>query len=382
MPLQRCSIKGKLGWKWGIHGKCYVGKNAKQKAISQALAIGKGKIPKDNIHIKQDSKESVENFKSVLKYQRIQMGANNRAKPLPKNPGQWLYPIAIERDYYKLIKSYITQFTGYIKEFIIPMLPRWINERELSDVITDKLNDLPAIEEILDNFESEFESDLQALQDMDTDIFEKNRKEIMNALFGIGFSIYLFNDKQFQKIVKNTIHVNPVLNEPWKEALLNNWVNKNVNLIRGLEQETLKDISRIIYDGYSDGLTADEIARQLNKKIKGIEGYRSKLIARDQTSKLNGLLTKKRQNEIGVETYFWVTALDERVRSKHKSLHNVLCKWSDDTVYSIDGGKTWLKRTSDMFIGIPGEDYQCRCRARPNFEPIVNEIDLEIDWGK
>ena len=36
MPLNRC---GENGWKWGSEGKCYTGKDAKQKAIRQGVAI-------------------------------------------------------------------------------------------------------------------------------------------------------------------------------------------------------------------------------------------------------------------------------------------------------------------------------------------------------
>ena len=39
MPIQRCKIKGKLGYKWGASGKCYVGYGALAKAERQAQAI-------------------------------------------------------------------------------------------------------------------------------------------------------------------------------------------------------------------------------------------------------------------------------------------------------------------------------------------------------
>jgi len=47
MPIKRCQVKGKKGWKYGDQGKCYTGKDAKQKAYKQAYAIEKrrgGKI--------------------------------------------------------------------------------------------------------------------------------------------------------------------------------------------------------------------------------------------------------------------------------------------------------------------------------------------------
>jgi hypothetical protein len=39
MPLKRCSIEGKDGWKWGDEGKCYPGPSGKKKAIAQGIAI-------------------------------------------------------------------------------------------------------------------------------------------------------------------------------------------------------------------------------------------------------------------------------------------------------------------------------------------------------
>lgn len=39
MPFMRCTKDGKSGWKWGEHGHCYTGKDAKKKADEQRKAI-------------------------------------------------------------------------------------------------------------------------------------------------------------------------------------------------------------------------------------------------------------------------------------------------------------------------------------------------------
>ena len=44
MPLQRCTAEGASGWRWGESGKCYVGPDAKAKAIAQGVAIGEGEL--------------------------------------------------------------------------------------------------------------------------------------------------------------------------------------------------------------------------------------------------------------------------------------------------------------------------------------------------
>ena len=39
MPIQKCQRNKKKGWKFGKSGKCYTGKNAKEKAKRQGRAI-------------------------------------------------------------------------------------------------------------------------------------------------------------------------------------------------------------------------------------------------------------------------------------------------------------------------------------------------------
>lgn len=39
MPIQRCQVDGKSGYRWGKSGKCYIGKGGRRRAIQQARAI-------------------------------------------------------------------------------------------------------------------------------------------------------------------------------------------------------------------------------------------------------------------------------------------------------------------------------------------------------
>lgn len=56
MPLKRCQIDGKDGWKWGDSGKCYPGPTGKKKAIAQGIAIEGGNI--SDFKDKKDDKKS------------------------------------------------------------------------------------------------------------------------------------------------------------------------------------------------------------------------------------------------------------------------------------------------------------------------------------
>lgn len=41
MPIKKCTVKNKNGWKYGSSGKCYIGKNSKKKAAIQGYMIKK-----------------------------------------------------------------------------------------------------------------------------------------------------------------------------------------------------------------------------------------------------------------------------------------------------------------------------------------------------
>ena len=78
--------------------------------------------------------------------------------------------------------------------------------------------------------------------------------------------------------------------------------------------------------------------------------------------------------------YTWVSMIDGVTRDEHRSLNGMVCRWNDDTVYSDDGGRTWRKRTGDMFVGQPGQDYNCRCTAVP-FDPELDG-NYEVKEGE
>ena len=119
------------------------------------------------------------------------------------------------------------------------------------------------------------------------------------------------------------------------------------------------------------------LQQQISQEFKTT--YRqAKVIARDQTAKINASLNKIRQQKLGVDIYIWQTMRDSRVVGKpgglypkgndahgnHYIMQGLYCKYSDPTVFSTDG-KTWRKRTATMPKGEPGTDIQCRCFAEP-----------------
>ena len=119
----------------------------------------------------------------------------------------------------------------------------------------------------------------------------------------------------------------------------------------------------IVYECYTKGRTTTQMTR-LIVNAYGMSKRHARLIARDQTAKLNGAIQKAQQQDAGIEEYIWSTSDDSRVRHSHRILNGKTFSWNEPP--ETDNGRHCH----------PAEDYQCRCVARPVFN---NEISLPVD---
>ena len=135
---------------------------------------------------------------------------------------------------------------------------------------------------------------------------------------------------------------------------LEKWVQDNVALIKTIPDDTLDKMRDIIYDGFTKGNTTTRMVKEIQQTY-GISRRRAELIARDQTAKLNGQIQRAQQMDAGIQEYIWCSTGDERVRESHAELNGHKFRWDNPP------------ENSDGRACHPGEDYQCRCIARPVF---------------
>jgi len=170
-----------------------------------------------------------------------------------------------------------------------------------------------------------------------------------------------FNDAQFRMIVKaktgvtlppkpmagsrSLLGVNVFQDEAFLQPLANGWVAENTALIKDVPEKLAKDIEAIIRRGTMAGASVRDLQKQIRDRWPMTE-HRAKLIAQDQTLKLNASLTRHRLEGVGVKKYTWRTVRDERVRHSHAE--------REGKVYS------WDKPPPD---GNPGTPVRDRCRA-------------------
>lgn len=165
------------------------------------------------------------------------------------------------------------------------------------------------------------------------------------------------NKKRFYSAIKQSIGVDlsGITNQNGLADVLAAKTSENVGLIKSLPEEYYKKINVAINNMTVTGKSADSIVDTLLDIGIKTEN-RARLIARDQTQKLNAAITQKRQENLGITQYTWSSSQDERTRPEHIKNHGKVFSW----------------RSPPAKTGHPGEDINCRCVALP----IINLEEL------
>lgn len=251
----------------------------------------------------------------------------------------WLYPSSIEREYHRDLKSLTTTLKNLINELLLPAIPSMLDEVE-GRMPNDRADD--------------YLSRLNAIILFIRKAIEPKVNWTIAQAVSIAEQINIFNEGQFRKITESVFGIDFFQDQPWLLDQLKLFSSQNSQLIRSLLDQELERVSGIVERGLQEGKTYKDVAKEIKQSF-GITDRRAKLIARDQTKKLNSSLTKLRQTELGVEEYTWRTGGDERVRPTHR--HN--------------NGKKFRWDTPPPITGHPGNDINCRCVAIPVLDKLL-----------
>lgn len=132
---------------------------------------------------------------------------------------------------------------------------------------------------------------------------------------------------------------------------------QNATLITSIPAQYLEQVSNIVMANMRAGMRPSFIEQQLVAQF-GVTARRAKMIARDQTAKVQGELNKRKQVAAGFSYFRWVDSHDQRVRHHHREIADKVTDYGKG-VYRWDD-----LPLSDKGEPIqPGSDYNCRCVA-------------------
>ena len=140
---------------------------------------------------------------------------------------------------------------------------------------------------------------------------------------------------------------------------------QNARLIKSIPERYLDQVSNIVIGNMRQGMRPSYIESRLTEQF-GVSERRAKLIARDQHSKIQGDVSKLRQEAAGIKYFRWLDADDSRVRTSHRR-----CAHKD--VGFGKGVYRWdqLPKNEKGQPIYPGSEINCRCVAVPVPESMV-----------
>lgn len=132
-------------------------------------------------------------------------------------------------------------------------------------------------------------------------------------------------------------------------------------LIKTIPGDYLGQVARAVNNNFK-GVPLPE-GRTLIQQIEhlgGVSNNRAKIIARDQTSKLQGVLNQVRQESIGIDEYIWRNSKDQRVVGNPVGLYPKGNKVHGNHWEREGNIYRWDSPPPD---GHPGQAILCRCWA-------------------
>jgi SPP1 gp7 family putative phage head morphogenesis protein len=298
---------------------------------------------------------------TVIKSNRQKMSRAQRQRGI--KPQRWIYPYATEARYAALIRAWLRPMKDYVHKYLKENQEA-VLRGDSTDFSAGSADSIPVSR--LDAVPGKhFKTMIDSLngwvgQYVSNDDEGKSGSPIYMGLGKIADGVFDFNEGQYEKGVKFVLGVEFPVGEDWWPFARDMWANKNYDLIK---DTLMKPYISQVNDLTEKAVTAGWSVSQLTKQIQGLDDKITKskanFIARDQIGKLNGEITQRRMESVGLTMYIWETSGDERVRPSHEMMGGGLCLWSDPSVYSQDGGKTWIPRPSGAVVLHPGMDYQC-----------------------
>lgn len=272
-----------------------------------------------------------------------------KAKTIP------IYPESVEREYKRVVNAYMKILSDLLKQYL-PQIKNAAKREKENAARYDDVEDLIAVaRQVFSLVGVELEKRIEqfGLRERIEKIATMTRKATI---------------REWKKIVHDTLGVDLLddyyMGEFYREAL-NRWIDDNVDLIKSIPKETLREMSEIVSDGFFNGKSTTSIMKTIQRRY-GVNKRRARLIARDQVAKLNGSISQQQQVDAGCEEYIWSTSGDSRVREGHKRLNKKRCRWDDPPIVDAKTGRRCH----------PGEDYQCRCVALPVFD--IDTVSIPI----
>lgn len=272
--------------------------------------------------------------------------AQQRGRPTKRLP-RMQPPDAAERTYARELLAIVAVMRRAVERRLGPILERLAREQEA----TRQDEAMPDFGRLVREAELEFERTI-------------TKRTIEGIGSKVGEQLDLFNSRQVERQLGAVLPIDVRASFGSTAEEIGAFAREGVDLITTMSAEYFDEVQAKVQAGFEAGRRASSIAKDINERGEVSES-RAKFIARDQVSKLNAKLTKKRHGELGIKRYIWRTSKDSRVRSRHRELDGKTFDWDDPPIVDEATGRREH----------PGGDYQCLPgTSKVQFAPAAEKL--------
>ncbi len=293
----------------------------------------------------------------------IKVNPERIEQTIPEVPS--MYPVSAERECKRLVKRYYRILDLLLKKHLDPLVEEYKKQPH-----TDAAGDSP--------FRIFRIKTRRALTEM--------QEELMEALKYFGMDEQLekiskitqsHSIREWKAAVKKAIGLD-VSEKYYKggifDSIRKKWVGDNVANIKNMMSDSVQNIIQMMMDPENADVDFIELIQQVQDEYAKSKEFAQEMSS-DQVSMLNAELTKTIHEDAGVTHYVWVSQHDDRVRTSHRAFDGKMFSWQ-----SPPDGWYITKSKGLILTGRrchPGEDYGCRCRAKPVFD--VNVLNIPVN---
>jgi SPP1 gp7 family putative phage head morphogenesis protein len=170
-------------------------------------------------------------------------------------------------------------------------------------------------------------------------------------------------EKKFKDSVKN-ITITPKMSEQAKKKIAEDYSNNLKLYVRDFLDKEILSLRKQVHEHVFAGERYEDLAKKIRSSY-GVYQRKSKFLARQETNLLSAKIKEVRYADVGIDNYLWhcvAGTVEHPTRPRHKELDRMSkegkeFKFSDPPVTTEPGQP--VRRNS------PGEDFNCRCTARP-----------------
>jgi SPP1 gp7 family putative phage head morphogenesis protein len=194
-------------------------------------------------------------------------------------------------------------------------------------------------------------------------VLNKSEEEIDEAIKQIDLDAPLdtiISGMQTQtRRAMDDIGVKYTLTYDQKQNIKKGYTENMEKYIKDWTEEHIKNLRADVQKNSMEGYRFTKLKDTLEHRY-GTSKSKAEFLAQQETSLFMAKFRQQRFMEAGVNFYTWQTVGDQKVRDDHRRLNKRIFQFGDPPVVDVSTGRR----------GEPGEDFRCRCIARPETKKV------------